>query len=145
MNLVDQQWRTTRRPAPSTPAPDVPPIFDVVVADDSEIVRAHLVALLEATDGIRVVGQADDTPRLLEMVDALRPHVVVLDISMPGGNGIKALQHIKAAHPDTRVVMLTNHSNEFYRKKCMSTGAAFFLDKSSEFERIGEVIAMLMA
>ena len=127
-------------PAPARIAP-----LDVVVADDSPLVRTHLVALLSSIDRIRVVGEAESAGELLGLVDRLAPQVVVLDISMPGGNGIEALQQIKQGHPATVVIMLTNHSNDFYRRTCLQAGAAFFFDKSCEFECVGEVLARLEA
>lgn len=153
MKTTNQRWRTGSRTdaAPSHEAmraPDSRPAagdtrLSVVVADDSVLVRRHLVALLRTLDRVRVAGEASDAATLLGLVDTLRPDVVVLDISMPGGNGIQALQHIKAAHPATLVIMLTNHSNEFYRKKCIKAGASFFFDKSSEFEKVSEVLESL--
>lgn len=157
MQVSDQRWQPVMRtvvpsstqrdamgvqhPQPADNATGTP--LHVVVADDSELVRTHLVALLSTLDRVQVVGEADDTIRLIELVDSLMPQVVVLDISMPGGNGIKALQHIKQVYPATLVIMLTNHSNDFYRKKCLSAGASFFFDKSCEFEKVGEVLANL--
>lgn len=115
----------------------------VVVADDSAPIRAHLVGLFSALPAIRVIREVDSTPDVIEAVEALHPDVVVLDISMPGGNGILALEHIKRTHPDTLVIMLTNHSNDFYRKKCLAAGASYFFDKSSEFEKVEEVLQRL--
>lgn len=115
----------------------------IIVADDSVAVRQHLVALLAAMEHVQVVGEAGDVGRTLESVRVLQPEVVLLDIQMPGGNGITALRHIKREFPQTRVIMLTNHSNPFYRDVCLQAGADFFLDKSTEFERVGEVLGQL--
>lgn len=120
-----------------------PATVDVVLADDSALVRDHLTALLSTLEGVRVVGQAGSTPQLIDLLGTIRPTVVVLDISMPGGNGIKALQHIRTAYPDTIVIMLTNHSNDFYRRRCLEGGAHFFFDKAAEFEKVGDVLADL--
>ncbi len=117
----------------------------VVVADDSVVVREHLVAMLSELEQVQVVGEAEDVQRTLESVRMLQPEVVVLDIQMPGGNGITALKHIKRDFPRIRVIMLTNHSNPFYRDTCLRAGADFFLDKSIEFEKVAEVLLQLMA
>jgi two-component system response regulator DevR len=153
MKASNQRWRVSVRSESSAPHPrDVmstseptprafaAPALDVVVADDSALVREHLVALLSTVDHVRVVGEAENTPELIGLIDVLHPRVVVLDISMPGGNGIKALQHIKQVYPETLVIMLTNHSNEFYRKKCLGAGASFFFDKTCEFEKVSDVL-----
>ena len=116
----------------------------VVVADDSAMVRKCLVEMLLELEHVQVVGEAEDVGRTLESVRALRPEVVVLDIQMPGGNGITALKHIKRDFPEICVIMLTNHSNPFYRDTCLRAGADFFLDKSIEFEKVGEALMQLV-
>lgn len=117
----------------------------VIIADDSKAVRRHLVAMLSALDWVQVVGEAADVPHTLDSVRTLQPEAVVLDIQMPGGSGIDALRYIKREFPEIQVIMLTNHCDDFYRKKCMNEGADFFLDKSIEFEKVGEVLHTLSA
>lgn len=116
----------------------------VIVADDSEAVREHLVSMLSELERVQVVGEAVDVPHALETVQSLQPEIVVLDIQMPGGNGITALKHIKRHFPNMRVIMLTNHSNPFYRDTCLREGADFFLDKSIEFEKVPEVLMQML-
>lgn len=117
----------------------IPPIR-VLIADDSTHVRRRLVALLGELEHVCVVGEAEDVGHTLQQVDQLHPDVVVLDINMPGGTGIKALKHIKRTHPATEVIMLTNHADAFYRRACTEAGALFFFDKSIEFERVGDAL-----
>lgn len=119
------------------------PAVTVLIADDSALVRRHLTALLTAVEGVQVVGEADDVDRTLEAVRRLRPQAVVLDIAMPGGNGMRALRHIRREYPNMRVIMLTNNANTFYRNTCLAAGANYFFDKSSEFEKVGEVLQRL--
>ncbi len=115
----------------------------VVIADDSVEVRRHLVAMLSALERVQVIAEAGDVGSAVETVRSLRPEVVVLDIQMPGGNGIIALKQIKRECPDTQVIMLTNHANPFYRKACLSAGASYFFDKSIEFEKVSEALGVL--
>ena len=112
----------------------------VVLADDSTAVRRNLIDMLAHLDHVCVVEQAGDAACAVAAVRQHRPDVVVLDISMPGGNGIDALQQIKSDCPEAQVIMLTNHSNDFYRKRCLGAGASFFFDKSHEFEKVSEVL-----
>ena len=114
----------------------------VLIADDSEVLRSHLHGLLDDLDCIDLVAEADSAMTALEQVDVVDPDVVVLDIEMPGG-GIRALQAIKRSHPDTFVMMLTNHAGTFYRKVCLNAGADYFVDKAMEFETVPDVIASL--
>ncbi|HLT47273.1 MAG TPA: response regulator transcription factor [Rubricoccaceae bacterium] len=126
--------------APPSP---VPLPLHVVVADDSALVRRHLVEQLGRLDHVEVVGEAADTPSAVRAAEAHHPEVVVLDIQMPGENGIVALQRIKRLLPATRVIMLTNHADPFYRRKCLSAGASHFFDKSTEFHEVVEVVRRL--
>jgi DNA-binding NarL/FixJ family response regulator len=125
------------------PAFAVPAPLHVLVADDSPLVRGHLVEMLGRLDHVEVVGEAADTPSAVREAEAHRPEVVVLDIQMPGENGIVALQRIKQMLPKTWVIMLTNHADAFYRRKCLSAGASYFFDKSTEFQEVAEVVRQL--
>lgn len=111
----------------------------VVIADDSDFVRFRLRDLLRE-HGARVVGEADNANTAVDLVKQVEPDAVVLDIEMPG-NGIKALKTIKKQHPDTKVIMLTNHAEPYFKKMCLQAGAAFFMDKSLEFEQVPEALA----
>jgi DNA-binding NarL/FixJ family response regulator len=115
----------------------------ILVVDDSPIVRERLVALLAEVGGVEVVGQAQDVPEAIAAIRALRPDVVTLDIRMPGGNGIDVLREIKKERPAPVVIMLTNYPYPQYRKKCLDAGADYFLDKSTEFEQVAQILKRL--
>ena len=108
----------------------------VLIADDSLIVREHLVTMLDELAGIEIVGQADNVAEAISGIRILQPHVVILDIRMPGGNGIDVLQTIKQDEVAPKVIILTNYPYPAYRQKCLQAGADFFLDKSAEFDQI---------
>jgi DNA-binding NarL/FixJ family response regulator len=111
----------------------------VFIADDSLIVREHLVTMLDELDGIEIVGQADNVAEAISGIQILQPHVVILDIRMPGGNGMDVLQTIKQDEVGPMVIILTNYPYPAYRQKCLKAGADFFLDKSTEFDQIPEL------
>lgn len=104
------------------------------IADDSEAVRGRLIELLSEVEGAEVVGQAANIGDAIEGISRLKPHVVILDIRMPGGSGIDVLKRIKQESRPPVVMMLTNHASPQYRKKCVEWGADFFLDKSRDLE-----------
>ncbi|HEX8556526.1 MAG TPA: response regulator transcription factor [Pyrinomonadaceae bacterium] len=104
------------------------------IADDSGPVRERLIDLLSEVDGAEVIGQAANVGDAVEGVRRLKPHVVILDIQMPGGSGIDVLKEIKRESLPPLVLMLTNHASPQYRKKCLEWGADFFLDKSRDLE-----------
>ena len=108
----------------------------VFIADDSLIVRQHLVTLLDELAGIEIVGQAETVAEAIKGIVELQPDVVILDIRMPGGSGIDVLQRVKQDEVTPIVIILTNYPYPGYRRKCLQAGADFFLDKSTEFDQI---------
>lgn len=70
----------------------------------------------------------------------MKTDVVILDIRMPGRNGLDVLRDIKEGSPESKVIILTNYPYPQYRRRCMEEGADFFFDKSSEFEKVTEVL-----
>jgi len=112
----------------------------VFICDDSAALRERLGTMVWALPGIVVVGQAQDVSGSLDAIHQTRPDVVILDIHMPGGNGIEVLREVKTMNPAPRVIMLTNYAYAQYRKKFAEAGADFFLDKSSEFDKLPEVL-----
>ena len=74
-------------------------------------------------------------------MDALKPDAVILDIRLPGRSGIQVLKEIKAAHPETVVIMLTNYDFDQYRRQCLQLGADYFFNKTLEFEKVMTVLA----
>lgn len=117
----------------------------VLIVDDSAIVRERLIGMLSEVEGVEIVGQAEDAFSAVDGVRELQPEVVILDIQMPGAaSGIYALEKIRSERPAPTIIMLTNDSYPQYRKRCADGGAAFFFDKSSEFEKVPEVFRELI-
>lgn len=98
----------------------------------------------ELSAPIQLIGEAHDAREATEAIRRLKPDVVILDIHMPGGNGIDVLRSIKQEAPATLVLMLTNFAYPEYRKRCMDAGADFFFDKSTEFDKVPEVLQGLI-
>ena len=118
----------------------------VFIVDDSKVVRERLVAMLSEHPEIEVVGQAEDAFSAIEAIPHLNPDVVILDIYMPGSaTGMYVLERIRRERNAPVIIMLTNYSYEQYRKRCLDAGAAFFFDKSTEFEKVPEVLKALIA
>ena len=118
-------------------------MIKVFIADDSSVIRERLNALLSDLPRVEVIGEAGDAGETLKGIQELSPDVVILDIRMPGGNGIGVLKKIKKSDSSPVVIMLTNYPYLQYRKKCADLGADYFFDKSREFERIIEVFNKL--
>jgi len=117
----------------------------VVIADDSCVIRCRLARKLSKLPGIVVARESDDVQSTLEAIRSVRPAVVILDIQMPGGSGIDVLERVKKEHGDIVVIMLTNYPLAPLRKRCMELGADYFFDKSSEFDKVSDVLKQLSA
>jgi len=115
----------------------------VFLADDSALIRERLQALLAEITGVAVIGQADDGLVAVNSVRELKPDVVVLDINMPGKNGMDVLRELKKFEPAPCVIILTSHPNPQYRERCLDRGADHFLDKSTDFDRLPSIIKQL--
>ena len=124
-------------PAPPDASPD--PVR-VLVADDSSLLRRLLRDAIEEVEGVEVVAEAANGAAALSEVEAHHPSVVVLDLQMPVMGGLSALQCLRAQGRDPRVIVLTNHADETYREACLEAGADHFFDKSSELDRVLEVL-----
>ena len=116
----------------------------VLIADDSDFLVKRLAATLGQISGIEVAGRAGTVAEASEAVRNLKPDVVILDIGMPGGSGIDVLEGMKKDRLNAVVIVLTNYGLPEYRKRCMESGARFFFDKSTEFERVSEVLRRLV-
>ncbi|HKG60396.1 MAG TPA: response regulator transcription factor [Pyrinomonadaceae bacterium] len=103
----------------------------VLIADDHALVRAGIRALVERIDGVVVVGEAGKGSEALELARQLRPNLLLLDITMPDGNGFDVLDQITKKHPEIRVIVLTVHEAGEYAIRALREGAAGYLPKSA--------------
>jgi len=112
----------------------------VVVADDQAAVRDGLVALLSVTPGVDVVGEAADGAAAVAAAETLRPDVVLMDLRMPGVDGVEATRLIGESAPDVRVVVLTTHADDASILKALRAGATGYLTKESGRAEIARAI-----
>ncbi|MEZ0112922.1 DNA-binding NarL/FixJ family response regulator [Catenulispora sp. EB89] len=112
----------------------------VVVADDQAAVRDGLVALLSVTPGVEVVGEAADGAAAVAAAETLRPDVVLMDLRMPGVDGVEATRLIGESAPDVRVVVLTTHADDASILKALRAGATGYLTKESGRAEIARAI-----
>jgi DNA-binding NarL/FixJ family response regulator len=103
----------------------------VIIADDHQLVREGIRALLEKAGDIDVVGETGDGAETVELVQKLKPDVLLMDISMPTVNGIQALQRLKQLNLPTRTVILSMHSDEVLVREAVQGGAKCYLLKGS--------------
>src|SRR6516225_10229556 len=115
----------------------------ILLADDHTVVRKGLRLLLESHPGFQVIGDAADGRDAVSLAGEHTPDVVVMDVAMPGLNGIEAARQISAKLPHTAIVFLSMHSDESYVLKALKAGArAYLLKDSAEHDLIAAVIAV---
>ena len=113
------------------------------MADDHTVMRAGLRALLEKNPSLEVVEETDNGRQAVELAAALKPDVVVMDVGMPMLNGIEATKQIVNHCPETRVVILSMHSDETYVMRALQAGArGYLLKDSAAVELIGAIEAV---
>lgn len=103
----------------------------VLLAEDHTIVRQGLAALLSAQSGIEVIGEAENGRDAVAAALRLRPHVVLMDLGMPGLNGVDATRQIRREAPETFVVVLSMHASEEHVRPAIRAGATGYLLKGS--------------
>ena len=112
----------------------------VLVADDQAAVREGLATLLDLTPGIEVIGQARDGAQALQLVVEHAPDVVLMDLHMPGMDGIAATERLTAEHPGTRVVVLTTYADDSSIQGALRAGALGYLTKDADRVQIARAV-----
>lgn len=103
----------------------------VLIAEDHTILRAGLRAMLASDPELEVVGEADNGRDAIRAVGQLAPHLVLMDLNMPGTNGMTAITEIRKRYPDTRVLVLTAHKTEEYIREALEAGANGYVLKDA--------------
>ena len=117
----------------------------VLIVDDNKRFIDCLVDMLEENGNTNPVKAAHNYNEAVKLIATERPGIVLLDMNMPGKSGIEVLHYIKEEGCDCKIIMVTNHSNDCYRKICLEAGADYFLDKSREFGLIPSLIKKMSA
>ena len=120
-------------------------MIKLLIADDHPVVRRGLRQILAEAGDIHVASEVGSAQAVLEAVREQRFDVVVLDISLPGGNGIELIGEIRRQRPETRVLILTQHPEEQYAVRAIKAGAAGFLNKESAPEKLTEATRKIAA
>lgn len=115
----------------------------VVLADDEQLLRYTLGALLTLDGSIAIVGQASDGAEAVTVAVRERPDVLVIDLEMPGADGLHAVESIRRQVPDQKILMLTRHARPGILRRALKAGVRGFMSKSADPELIGDVIHRL--
>jgi len=117
----------------------------VLIADDQALVRGGFHSILAGHDDIEVVGEVEDGLRTVDLVEQLRPDVVLMDIRMPGIDGIEATRRLVARGMATRVLMLTTFDVDEYVYEAMKAGASGFLLKTAPPRQLADAVRTVAA
>lgn len=118
---------------------------NVYLVEDSAPVRERLTAMLQAIPGARVVGHAATARAAVEDILAMRPDLVLCDLNLKQGTGFEVLRAIRERAPEIDCYMLSNFATGPYRRLAAELGARDFFDKSTEFERVLDIVAQRAA
>ncbi|MEP6791629.1 MAG: response regulator transcription factor [Ramlibacter sp.] len=117
----------------------------VVLADDHDLVRSGIKALLSMIEGVDVIAEARDGAELIKLVESLVPDVVMTDISMPGMDGITAISQIHATHPQVRLLVLSMYDTVDFVKRAVANGACGYLMKDAPPFELEQAMRSVMA
>lgn len=116
--------------------------FFILIVDDNMCFVERMIGLLDEVKNIGYINVASDYDEANRYLDE-KPDIVLLDINLPGKNGISLLKKIKNSDGECKVIMITNHADDYYRQQCKDLGADHFLDKSSDFAKVPGIINRL--
>ena len=121
------------------------PSCSIVLADDHELVRAGIRSILETFPSVRVEAEAGDGKAALDLARRLQPDVLLLDITLPGLNGLEVADRIRKLGLGTRVLMLSMHSGPEYVARAIQSGAAGYLVKDSAVDELAAALESVLA
>jgi DNA-binding NarL/FixJ family response regulator len=120
-------------------------MIGVLLADDHPVVRRGLKATIEEDEGLRVIAEAADGTEALQKIFDLKPEIAILDIDMPGLNGLGVARELAQRNVDTRIIFMTFHANEDLMRAAMDVGGKGYLLKGSETDEIAAAIHAVSA
>jgi DNA-binding NarL/FixJ family response regulator len=119
--------------------------IQVVLADDHDLVRSGIKALLSTVEGVQVIAEARNGNELLQLLESVKPDVVMTDISMPGMDGITAISEIHSRFPDVKVIVLSMYDTVDFVKRAVANGACGYLMKDAPPFELEQALRSVMA
>ena len=120
-------------------------MINVLLVDDHDLVRAGIKRIIEDVSGVKVIAEARSGEEAVRLVRELKPHVVLMDVKMPGIGGFEATRKIIRLDPDVKVLIVTTCTNDVYPSKLLQVGAAGYLTKGSSMNEMIQAIRAVYA
>ncbi len=112
----------------------------ILIADDQPLMRDGLKSILETEGDMRVAATVSDGLEAAKMAEILKPDVILMDIRMPGMNGVESVRIIREKCPDSKIIMLTTFNDEEYIIEALASGASGYMLKDTEIDKLTEAI-----
>ena len=116
----------------------------LMIADDHKMMREGLRALIEKEDGMTVVAEAENGREAIALAQKAAPHVIVMDVAMPGLNGIEATRQLTRDHPNIKVIALSAHPDRHFVTEMLKAGASAYILKQTAYEELTRAIREVM-
>jgi DNA-binding NarL/FixJ family response regulator len=116
----------------------------IVLVDDHPVMRNGLAQLIDQEPDLKVCGQFDDSAPALEGIAALKPDLVIVDLSLKGGSGLELVKNIKSAHPNVFILVLSMHDETLYAERVLHAGASGYIMKEEATDRVLSAIRTVL-
>lgn len=116
----------------------------VLIADDHALFRQGLRSLLETMEQVEVVGEAENGQEVIEMAGSLCPDIILMDIGMPGYDGLEATSRIKARYPQIKILIISMHADHPFVRQALKAGASGYLFKGAPFHDLKAALESIM-
>jgi DNA-binding NarL/FixJ family response regulator len=116
----------------------------IIIVDDHPIVRRGLIELINHENDLVVCGQAEDAPQAMKAIRTLKPHIVIVDISLKETNGVELIKDIKVQYPSLPVLALSMHDEFLYAERCLRAGAKGYIMKQQATEKVVTAIRKVL-
>ena len=124
--------------------PEAGPAKLVLIVDNSIFIIERLLIILKEVKGIEKIVTATNYEEAVNILEEMKTDIVLLDIQLPGKNGIELLKYIVKNFPAINIIILSNLVSNYYQKLCLNLGANCFIDKSKDFDSIPDVIFSIL-
>ena len=116
----------------------------VLLADDSELILETLQEMLSAFKQVNIVASCKNGIETLESLRTLNPDLAIIDIKMPGLNGLEVISEIRKENKAVKLMVLTFHSSDYNRQMSIEAGADYFFSKADDFEKIAGIVEQMV-